>query len=816
MSSEGAPEIPRDSKKRLERCFYAGLIAALICLPLYYSKGALFIGGDTVLPFQRGGIQKYLWQWLDLQNGAYFAINYFPNALFYGIADFFTANIYLKSASLLLAINALSAWGIYRVAKLLGDGETPFLYFAATAFYLLAPIHYNAGNYLQIYALIPWFLYFTIKIIKSGRIGYVDIIGLNAVLFAGSMDLPNPKYVFHLFFILCICVAGAVSSRNLDLRFFVVNRAKIIWFFLISAYLYVPQVYFALHYNPLTYGTAVKAGYTNDSQARMMDYGSATVDKMFRLFHNGLTFNMAARPAYLSSVLVTFSNFFFIGLIVFYFIRNRRPAFYDRLFAALALVYLFFAAGPNPPLGFFYEWLVTHFSLLAFLRTTAGAVFYLALFFALLSFSALKYFDNRRLNIAFTACLLISAYPLLNGEYYRNWSPANNFVSDKEYGMRIPDNYFQFKSAIDTKKLDARILVPNSNLSYINTSWGYFGPAAHYYYMYDGYFIGINSILTDFPKHAVGYVLRDNSLYDASFGLYRRLERPSVLEATSDFLQLYSVGKGDFLPVIYAPSTVIQGDPGDEETPADSAILGLTPPLHLAGGSSKPSIEYKKSSPASYRVRVHGIKSDFILVLSETFNAGWRIFADGKHAAWEDGRTMPPLQTYKILENNENEQASAAELSDFIGKGWITTLGSGMERAITHRQYSSTQSKVASIEKYSIDFVSKDNFGTIQNNNLPGVGTFETSFARPLTAQHRLANRYANSWVIRRADLEREAGSGLIKNKDGSVDAELILEFRPQKIFDLSALVSLASLALVCFLAAWERLRRRPINGAAC
>lgn len=52
----------------------------------------------------------------------------------------------------------------------------------------------------------------------------------------------------------------------------------------------------------------------------------------------------------------------------------------ELIFLILVVIYLFFACGPNPPLGRIYEYVVDKISLLAFLRTTAGSVLFLSVF----------------------------------------------------------------------------------------------------------------------------------------------------------------------------------------------------------------------------------------------------------------------------------------------------------------------------------------------------------------------------------------------------------------------------------------------------
>ena len=87
------------------------------------------------------------------------------------------------------------------------------------------------------------------------------------------------------------------------------------------------------------------------------------------------------------------------------------------------------------------------------------------------------------------------------------------------------------------------------------------------------------------------------------------------------------------------------------------------------------------------------------------------------------------------------------------------------------------------------EFVSEDNQGTIQNDNLNGGKFYDLLFRKPvLDDKHILINGFANSWWMDLAELEKQ---GMInKNKDGSYDFSVYMEFEPQKYFYIGLLIS--------------------------
>ncbi|NTU66706.1 MAG: hypothetical protein HGB08_02155 [Candidatus Moranbacteria bacterium] len=187
-------------------------------------------------------------------------------------------------------------------------------------------------------------------------------------------------------------------------------------------------------------------------------------------------------------------------------------------------------------------------------------------------------------------------------------------------------------------------------------------------------------------------------------------------------------------------------------------------------GDNLPTLEFKKISPTKYRIRVHAAQGEFPLVFSESFHDGWKMYLE-KSASWRTQNQS--LDSYKILDGNEEDQASADEVKEYIRKGWVSDLGNGK----------------------SIGFVSKDFQGTIQNDNLPDGSIFENWLARPIedSKTHLIANSYANAWMMDSDQLCRNSGN-CIRNPDGSYDLELVMEYQPQRIFYIGIFISIVSI----------------------
>ena len=243
-----------------------------------------------------------------------------------------------------------------------------------------------------------------------------------------------------------------------------------------------------------------------------------------------------------------------------------------------------------------------------------------------------------------------------------------------------------------------------------------------------------------------------------------------------------------------------------------------------------PQIEFKKMNPIKYRVRVHGAVESFPMIFSESYHEGWKAYLKNEKLTPVNPETVQVrLEKYKILEYNGEDQATSDELKNYIEKNWITSLGDGLIKGIEHYRFPEGKKKeLDHVEKYYVDFISKNFHGTIQNDNLPDGRIWETWRAIRLDIPnpdegmesneyfdslpenrqfqndkdngfiqwpeifHWKANGYANSWWI---DLDGVKKTGFFQqNPNGSIDFEFVIEFWPQRLFYFGSIISLLTL----------------------
>ena len=784
------------------------------------------IGGDTMIPLDSFSLEKYLYQWLGIQNGEYFSLNYYPLYVFYKFFELFHLDIYLLSSILTFLLNFLGGYGVYILVRLFSCRAALLSCVVPVSFYLFSPALLNGWHYLYIYSAAPWFFYFIFKWVKTQRFEIMDIFWINIIIFFSSLDLPNPKYLFHFFVIAALIMGLGLVLRLIKIDFFTKNAFKFFILAISFTYLTLPLFYFVTHYTPEAYGVHIKKGYKD--KGVMPDFGTATMDKMMRLHHDGLNLNLNRSELYTANKPILFFGYIFVVVIflTLFFQKTRlETRRYSIIILAVIAIYLLFASGSNPPFGALYESFVEKTSVLAFLRTTAGAVLYLSLFYALALFIFLESLPAFR-NVMAVALILVTfivGYPLLNGEFYQNNSATNQYANPNEHGVRIPEEYFKIESLLSKKKLDAKVFFPKAESSYISTTWGYFGPPL-YYFIFHNHVLSSDKVHSDPSFHNVGFVLRDTSLI--GLDTTEMEGRPENIEriAEEGFLELSKVNADVFLPHFYVPKRTIVSrkdiglitEKATERAPYESVAIFGREAGYDAGNSDGletavpggAQLEFKKVNLTKYRVRLHQAHGIFPIVFSEGFHKKWNLYMMPK----SEKRTQFGLvESYKVLDNNERDQASKEELSVYLKSGWITDLGDGKERYISHETWRHSRESFDYKERYFTDFISKNFNGSIQNDNLPNGRFWETWFNRPLDVgvNHMTVNGYANAWVFDVEKMCHESGVDVscIKNNDGTYDFEVVVEFWPQRIAYAGWFVSGLALFLGALYAVYARKR---------
>ncbi len=760
------------SKKTVSRLILILISILVVIYPVILSTGRLLIGGDTMIPLSSSSLFKYMFTWLGVLNGIFMPVNYYPLYGLSKLCELMGLSVYDFSLILLILLRVLSVIGIYKLTKLIFKENFSVQYIFALLFYLYSPALLNGWSYLYIYSSIPWVIYYLYKVSLTNTNSTTDIIGINLILFISSMDLPNPKYIFHISIIALVFVATGLFLKIITRKKVFKIITYLVFTILIQSYLILPYSYFVLRYQPEAYSVHTKVGYKDSG--KMMDFGTATISKMFRLHHDGINTRSTERVEYVSNTSINILSYTFGLITIISLIFFKRFSKDDQkiylVFLTLYLIYLFFAVGPNPPFGFLYQTAIERIPLLAFLRTTAGGVFFVSIFQTILLCFSIKTFQKLRLPLLFIliVSLVITSYPVFNGQTLENINAINQHYTSK-HGYKIPNDYFIVNEILKNQKYDGRILVKTADPSYINTKWGYFGPPI-YNFLFDKSIVTSDKLAEAPEKINFSYILDDKSIINSS--------KQSGVALTEG-------------PMI---------NPGDLQL-SYVDIDKVTPHIQIQVDIKKKSesknqniVEFRKINPTKYLVVIHKAEKNIKLVLNENYHPGWKIYANKLSRA---DNLQKQLEAYKIILGNEYYQADKSELKSFLGDNLISDLGS---------PYTFTP------DAHEVNFVSKLIRGSIQNDNLQAPSILSTLLTPPIVPEenHLISETVNNTWTIDTDILCQQSPKSCVKNTDDTYEISLTVEFWPQRLFYLGLFISGTTL-LGCLIFAfrnWVREKR--------
>lgn len=752
------------------------LLAIVAAVPLIHSWGKINVSYDTFLPFIPEYSYKNAYQWTDRYNGAYTLNSYFVWISSIFVPTKLGLSLYQSASVMQFAIFWLSGIGIVKIFNLYNKRSEYVAIIPAVSFiyspYLLDFMLYQLGT-----IGIVWSIYFFLKFIHTKQFVFIDILGI-ALALGTITDLPNPKYHFLLLVTFLVLLLLSLALRLLSWSDIRRNIKQFVGLALLTLYLLMPFFTFINSYSSFN-STPINIKKNYASMGETLDFGVAQIHKMIRLFHTPNILELVRKQIESPFLFLTYYILPILVLGIFPFLMLKKKGVEKKhyfILYFLAVFYVVFSKGANPPFGILYEFILK-LPILAFLRTTAGLVVFAGIFYSLiigLLFGELFAHNQRREASVALMLLLIFlwGYPIWTGKYFYNF--LDSTAKYPTYGIVIPEAYFEAAKAIAKNDLDAKIDVYPSQDGYQYNSWGYYGIVYYPWLM--------KQPVINFPKKTTEG--KEQSMVNVRYFLYdktaahQEYERYSIPTTTpvyaSKYLDLFELPVSSFIPHIYVSSKNIITSKvpasylNDQEKkelmgyfqPMDSPEVLLTIPKIIL---DKPMVEFKKINPTKYRVRLHRAVGRFPIIFEENFHPLWNLYI-GRYPS-------------------------------------IKAVGQNVRISTTSSQdnYRATQSDVVTYQKNSaisvsgVKYISKNFHGSIQNDNLD-TGTFlETLTLTHTNAKHVKANGYFNSWLID-SRLLCENNNKCIKNLDGTYEIELVIEFGPQRAVDISSMLSLITL----------------------
>jgi len=705
--------------------------------------------------------------------------------LFYFLAYFVSGTgVYYFSSSLcgiFFASNTKRAW--------MGS-VTGGLFYMLNNFTMVL-FSFPPTSYVYSYMLLPWIFLLYLNNFHIGDRIWKNIVFSAMFLFLLS---GNPSNTISIVFLLLVYELFFREDNRIFKRWrrFV---PTILIILSLSAYIYLPVL--GNKENP--YG--IISGSANRVSIQFSSAATSLANLLrMRGHHSQDTFVF---NDFLLGNYAIVANYFLLAIGVMLLFKNKLQKI--EIFFLLTFVYfLFLSKAEHVPFSWINELIYSRAPLFEMYRASYFKFMYICTF-SLSILVSLSLLEIDKLFVRFPSLsplrkviivlpiifILVGAKPFFFGEVVR-----------EIHKTTIPIEYHTLKTDFDNKKVDFSVLSLPQLPSGQTLAWGggnYYGGFAHTdMFMLDrpvwsnGWFLSnpiLSNDLFDYKKvlntSNIKYILLHKDVpekYTFEIGMkgdprgrtnYIYLNKQISLDANcrlvSDtrFFRIFEIKK--FIPHIRVSRSTME--------------LGTQLPL----------LEFKKINSTKYRVVVHGAIGEFPLVLSESFHNGWKTYLSNLVPS-----SSNQITNYKILDGNVEDQASDEDLKEYIGNGWISTLGDGKEKEINHQKWSGKQEKPDYTEKYNVDFISKNFQNTIQNDNLRNGSIFETLFKKPMSDDsHYQVDTYSNVWTI---DTNKTCGpdslineaetTKCIKNSDGSYDFEVVIEFWPQRLFYLGLIIS--------------------------
>lgn len=444
---------------------------------LWFTSGLVIDWGDFTIPLDSlASLPNLLSTWAPMNSGYPL-----PETILVPWLSFFAA---LQSLGLgLFTVDriyfffgwTLAGLGAYLFAGSLvpddSDINPRIVGLVAAVFYEFNLYAYDAVPVYLAYIAMPIVLGLFVKGSRSPRNWPLYLLGIGLASYGPMLDWPNVRMLFLTIFAIVACTVFLVTAEHSNKKrvilFSLASFATIAifwaWFELpVLAILDLPSTVNSIIGNvAFTFGDQ---GYATLLEVSRLTGASNFPDAPFAQFY----YSIAGIALSYSIPLLA------IGAILL-MPRNRNVLFC----VAMAIVFLFLGAGPNPPLGTSYKWFVTHFWFLSPFVTSwyslGGAVLFFSVLLGILAGEShrrlLRRIQNARLPtarrlasylmpIVLSLLIVSAAFPLATSQRLGEYG-----------GVNLPNSYLQANAWLSDQPGFTRILVAPSVPGYAIFNW---------------------------------------------------------------------------------------------------------------------------------------------------------------------------------------------------------------------------------------------------------------------------------------------------------------------------------------------------------
>ena len=597
-----------------------------------------------------------------------------------------------------------------------------------TLFYnysLFGVLNINSGyffslNYLS-FAVLPLLFFYTIRIITDRIITTKEAIFYAIIIAIAAL---NVAYIIPISFSLILFVLMSYPLKQVvktGLKRIAFSMSVFVLFFLNFLSMFV----FESAYNTNNF---INENLKNSVAGSI---GGGLLYQFLHYFNWGL-YNIWSPKSVMTFAGYYLGNAYVLAIFSLYLIVLvacvRSKPFMSKItpFLAIFLVSIFFAKGPQQPIGEIFTFLVDHFSIFGTVRTPDNkfgitAVFALSVIILLLLNRVQTTKIFKYLAVYLVIFIGFCSWPLLNGEAILG---KNNFPSSGRIVASVLPEYSEVLDAINNDKIFSNVLIYPQFSGVLNHDQElYVGrdilkTQSNKPFLYNSYIQSGDNILSkqisdvtsmrdldSLKMMNIGYILvrkddfENSKKINPAFTERIVADKIATLVVSNRYLELYKINDTYFTPRILLSDT-------------------------------NASVTFIPISPVQYRVQIRGLKGSAQMQFLESYNKHYRLYL-------------------QAVSNGAGISCSDKKI-----------FGSVTECA----------PQTAYFKPVDLSYLTKRD---VFNDT------------------HGIANGYANGWTIDATYVKEHFSTKYYsEDPDGTISLELVLYYKPQSLFFLTAITS--------------------------
>ena len=539
-----------------------------------------------------------------------------------------------------------------------------------TAYFLLS---INQWNMIASY-LLPAFFLIILKFYDRPILLFT-IFGLHSLLFAFGNANPPTMVIYQIAIVIFVIIISLLKNKSFSVRDIFSHYLLVFSSFILFNFWWIINWVFALADANASYPTTYALGWLKNV--------SNHIPALWRSFSLSGLLPFPRYPqqdfftAYYGN---TFSEIIFlvpIVLVVLTLFKKELMSLHMKFLGIFLVIIGLLAKGIRPPFGLLYELAIVYVPIFKIFKTAPekwGFLFvflltlYLILVFEKLSKSLLCKFAL----LSLTAYSFYTLVPFITGNFLPDYYYAGRLHISKHF--RYKQEYLDLKATLNQDPIQYRVLSLPGHLNYqvalrIDSEKLYGGGDPVLTNTNKPFIAPYNNLFA--PNFNVLFDNISNPVYSKMLGLYnikkivvnkdlypwfdfREKEDVNQLEKIFDsqftstkngVIDLYDIGDS-FIPRIYLTNQIIRTDLSRSELPevissnemvdrpaiffSDKDREGSYVPKADLKKTSLPRLTFKKINPTKYKLWIEDAKDPFLLVFSENFHQGWRLYLTGE------------------------------------------------------------------------------------------------------------------------------------------------------------------------------------------